>query len=98
MTGGWFVGDFSPVAYRTKATEVAFKEYKAGDSEPSHHHREAVELTMVAYGTVQMNGLVLNQGDIVLVEMHESVAFKALTDAATVVVKTPSVPGDKYPD
>jgi hypothetical protein len=45
-----------------------------------------------------MNDHFLQQGEIVSVDKHESVAFKAITDAATVVVKVPSVRGDKYPD
>jgi uncharacterized cupin superfamily protein len=98
MTGGWFVGNFEPTAYRTTETEVAYKQYKAGDSEPSHHHKQATELTLIVYGTVQMNDHFLQQGEIVSVDKHESVAFKAITDAATVVVKVPSVRGDKYPD
>ena len=39
---------------------------------------------------------VLEAGDIVLIEPGEDTDFEALTDVTTVVVKTPSVAGDKY--
>jgi hypothetical protein len=97
MKGGWFVGDFSPVAHRTAAAEVACKNYKAGASEPRHVHKIATELTLLVSGKVQMNGRVILPGEIVLLAPGESADFTALQDSITVVVKTPSVHGDKYP-
>jgi quercetin dioxygenase-like cupin family protein len=35
-------------------------------------------------------------GDIIVIDPNESTAFEALEDTLTVVVKTPSVAGDKY--
>ena len=88
MTGGWFVGDFSPSVVKTKRCEVALKEYKAGDKENRHHHKEAIEVTLIARGTVEMNGNIKG----------ESTDFKSITDSITVVFKSPSVTGDKYLD
>jgi hypothetical protein len=31
MFKGWFVGDFTPTAFKTDACEVAVKTYKAGE-------------------------------------------------------------------
>jgi quercetin dioxygenase-like cupin family protein len=98
MHGGWFVGDFSPAVLRTPAFEAAVKYYRAGDYEPPHHHRAAQEITVLVSGRVRMCGRELQPGDMVLLERHESTGFQALEDTITVVVKAPSVPGDKFLD
>jgi quercetin dioxygenase-like cupin family protein len=96
MVGGWMVGDFEPTCIRTAACEVACKHYKAGASEAAHVHRIATELTLIASGRVTMNGRTYVAGDIVILEPGDATDFKALDDATTVVVKMPSVAGDKY--
>jgi quercetin dioxygenase-like cupin family protein len=96
MKGGWFVGQFAPTAFRTSDAEVAVKSYPAGASEGRHHHKVAVELTVVISGRVRMFDREFSTGDIVRVEPGESTGFEAVTDATTVVVKQPSVLNDKY--
>lgn len=96
MVKGWFVGDFSPAALRTAAAEVAVKSYKAGDREDRHLHKIAVEVTVVLNGTVEMCDRRLGPGDIIKLSPGEATAFSAVTDVTTVVVKLPSVTGDKY--
>ena len=44
-----------------------------------------------------MNGRVLTTGDIVILEPGEPTDFTALEPTMTVVVKMPSVIGDKHP-
>lgn len=97
MKGGWFAGDFEPTCMRTKEFEVACKHYKAGTSEERHVHRVAPEITLIATGRVRMNGTIYSAGDIVYIEPGESTDFQALEDTITMVVKAPSVIGDKYP-
>jgi quercetin dioxygenase-like cupin family protein len=97
MVGGWMVGDFEPSCLRTPACEVACKHYDAGAHEHAHVHRVATELTLIASGRVVMNGRILTAGDIVVIEPGEAADFTALEAATTVVVKLPSVAGDKYP-
>ena len=96
MVKGWFVGDFSPTVLQTDACEVAVKHYKAGDHEESHYHLVATEVTLIVSGDVRMMGRQWGAGDIVVVEPGEATDFVALTDAVNVVVKMPSVKGDKY--
>lgn len=96
MVGGWMVGDFDPSCLRTSACEVACKHYEAGARETAHIHKIATELTLVASGQVRMNGQVFGEGDIVILAPGEATDFEALTPATTVVVKLPSVKGDKY--
>lgn len=96
MVKGWFVGDFSPVALRSEACEVAIKRYSAGDHEPAHLHKIATEITAIISGRVQMLGREWGDGDILTIEPGEATDFLALTDVVTVVVKTPSAPDDKF--
>ncbi len=96
MVGGWMVGDFDPTCIRTPACEVACKHYPAGASEAAHVHRIATELTLIAKGRVTMNGRVFVEGDIIILEPGEATDFRALEPSTTVVVKMPSVAGDKY--
>ncbi|MEZ5290581.1 MAG: cupin domain-containing protein [Vicinamibacterales bacterium] len=97
MIGGWFVGDFEPTCLRTAACEVACKSYPAGARESAHVHRVATELTVVASGRVRMAGREFGAGDIVVLAPGEPSDFEALESTITVVVKLPSVRGDKYP-
>lgn len=97
MIKGWFVGDFSPVALKSSAFEVAVKRYKKGDHEPRHVHLVATEITVVLEGAVRMCDREWGDGDIVVLAPGDATDFTALTDVTTVVVKTPSAPNDKYP-
>jgi len=96
MKGGWFAGNFEPTCLKTPEFEAACKYYKAGDSEGRHVHKIAPEITLIASGRVTMNGLEFAAGDVVLIEPGESTDFQALEDTITMVVKVPSVAGDKY--
>ena len=96
MTRGWFVGDFSPAALRTEHTEVAVQQYREGDHESRHVHRIASEITLILGGRARMCGQEWEHGDIVVLAPGEATDFTALTDVTTVVVKSPSVPSDKY--
>ncbi len=92
------MGDFVPTAARSKDFEVAVKRYQAGDREKAHHHKLAEEITVIVEGRVTMCGREFATGDIVHLARGESTGFEALADTLTVVVKWPSVMGDKYLD
>lgn len=96
MTKGWFVGSFIPTVLNTNSCEVAIKKYKIGESEPSHFHKVATEVTVVLSGRCEMNGVQYKENDIIVIHPNEATDFKALEDTVTVVVKEPSVAGDKY--
>lgn len=97
MKWGWFVGDFEPTCLRTRDFEVACKHYKAGDIEAQHIHRIATEITLVVLGQVIIGGQIYSAGDIIQLEPGESFDFQVVEDTITVVVKVPSIVGDKYP-
>ena len=93
---GWIVGDFEPSLVKSKDLEVAIQFYKAGDQEPKHVHKIAREITVIAYGRVTMSGTEYAKGDIVEIPPGVPTDFFAIEDSATVVIKTPSAPSDKY--
>lgn len=96
MVKGWFVGGFKPTAFSTRACEVAVKNYRQGDHESAHYHKVATEVTLVLSGIVRMLGRQWSAGDILTLEPGTITDFEAVTDATTIVVKTPGALGDKY--
>ena len=94
-TKGWFIGDFNPTFLKTSEVEVAYKEFKAGDSEAAHKQLVATEISFFIQGEGMMNGRHFSKGDIVLIEPNEVADFFAITDCQLICVKTPSVPSDK---
>ena len=96
MFRGWIVGNFEPSCCKTDDVEVAVKEYKKGDKEPSHYHKIATEITVIVSGIVLMNNIEYKTGDIITIEPGESTNFEALSDVVTTVVKIPCVKDDKY--
>ena len=97
MKGGWFVGKFFPTCLDTKECEVACKYYKSGDYEKAHVHKIATEITVIASGLVKMNAVRYRRGDIIVLEPGDVTDFQVLENTITVVVKIPSIAGDKYP-
>lgn len=93
---GWFIGNFEPTLIDTKEFEVAVKTYNKGDSEEKHVHKVSDEITVVIYGKCSINGKVFGPGDIIWNEPNDVAKFDALEDMANVIVKIPSVKGDKY--
>lgn len=98
FTKGWFIGQFQPHILYSEAAEVAIKRYTKGDKENRHHHKIAQEVTAIVSGKFRMGDRVLDTDDIVLISPGESVDFECLESGVTVVVKLPSVLGDKYED
>ncbi len=96
MIRGWFVGNFKPTSFSTKDCEVALQKYKAGDYEAKHVHKIATEITFISKGQCLMNGVKYSEGDIIVLEPGDATDFKALTDVENIVVKIPSVKGDKH--
>lgn len=96
MVKGWFVGAFSPTAFKTDSCEVAIKTYKAGDKETAHYHKIATEITVVISGRIHMLDKEWSAGDILVLSPGETTVFEALTDSINVVVKVPGALNDKY--
>lgn len=92
---GWVAGDFEPAVLQSKDIEVGIKQFQAGDSEPEHFQKIASEVTIVLRGTCFLAGEKLNSGDILVIPPKVSAGFLAETDVLLLVLKSPSIPGDK---
>ena len=93
---GWFIGNFEPTILNTENFEIAVKNYKKNESENEHYHKIAREWTCVISGKVRFNNSVFEKNSIIVIEPYQKIKFKALEDSTTVVIKIPSVKGDKY--
>jgi len=96
MIGGWFIGDFEPSVLRTPDFEVCFKQHKKGEDWPRHYHKEATEYNLLLRGQMTINGQLFKAGHGFIIEPGEVSKPVFLTDCELIIVKTPSVPGDKY--
>jgi mannose-6-phosphate isomerase-like protein (cupin superfamily) len=94
--GGWFIGDFDLAAYRTKDFEVCYKIHPKGEEWPEHYHKVAIEINLLIKGRMSIGDDVFEAGDTFLVEPNESIKPYFLEDCELIVVKTPSLPYDKY--
>lgn len=96
MIKGWFIGNFSPSVLQTEQFEVGVLKRKKGLERPMHYHKEAVEISCLLLGKANINGQEINPGDIFVLYPFEKVDALYYEDSTLLVVKTPSVLGDKY--
>jgi len=96
MTRGWFIGDFEPSLLKTKYFEVGILTHKKGEEWPEHYHKIATEYTVLISGSMTICGELIEAGTIFILEPNEIADPVFHEDCTVVVVKTPSVIGDKY--
>jgi quercetin dioxygenase-like cupin family protein len=96
MKGGWFAGDFEPSVLKTKDFEVGYKYHPAGEKWDVHYHKEADEITFLLRGRMRIQDQELVSGDIFVIPKWEVADPVFLEDCEVIVIKTPSVIGDKY--
>lgn len=96
LVGGWFVGDFKPTCYRTRACEVSYKTHHAGESWPTHYHKQGDEINYLIRGEMEVNGVQLTAPCVFVIPKGEISAPIFHTDVELVVVKVPGEPNDKY--
>ena len=96
MVKGWFVGDFTPTAFRTKDFEVGYHFYKKGQQWDKHYHKLTTEINYVIRGRMKINGELLEQGDVFIVHPNEVVEPEYLTDCELIITRNGSFKNDKY--
>lgn len=92
---GWFIGNFDPAIYKTREFEVGILTHTKGEEWKAHYHT-SIEINYIIQGQMLMHGKLLQQGDVFVMEPYEVADPQFLTDCVVVVVKAPSVPGDKF--
>jgi quercetin dioxygenase-like cupin family protein len=98
---GWFIGDFEPSILRTKDFEVGILSHHKGEYWPAHYHKEAIEYNVLLSGDMSIihhdeSVTYLKPGDVFAFEKGEVSAPVFHADCKILVVKVPSVIGDKY--
>lgn len=96
MFRGWFVGDFEPTSFRTKDFEVGTTLHPKGSAWDVHYHKLGTEVNWIIEGKMKMHDKILSTGDIFVLSPYEIANPVFLEDTRVLVIKTPSVPGDKY--
>lgn len=93
---GWFIGDFEPSVLRTPAFEAGVLFHSAGEQWAAHFHKEADEYNILIDGAMKVNGVVIHAGQLFHIEKGEIAIPEFTTDCVILVIKVPSVIGDKY--
>jgi quercetin dioxygenase-like cupin family protein len=95
-TRGWFVGDFSPSIFNTKDFEVGILTHKKDEIWPKHFHKIAKEINVLLEGKMIIQDKEILPGQIFVLEPWEIANPIFLEDCKVLVIKTPSIKGDKY--
>lgn len=93
--GGWFIGAFKPSLLPTKQFEVGFKRHRAGGVWRAHYQKVATEYNLLVRGRLAIGRQHFHDGDIFVVKPGQIVFPIFVSDCDVVVVKVPSLPGDK---
>jgi len=93
---GWYVGNFEPSILKTDEFEVGLLTHSQGEKWPKHLHKIVTEINLLVEGKMIIGGREISSGDIFVIFPNEVAEPEFLTDCKLVVIKTPSIPGDKY--
>ena len=89
MTGGWYIGSFHPNAYFSDQFELNYRMHKAGEFWPTHYHKYTTEINLLINGKMKIQGQLLVNGDIFILEPFEIADPVFLEDCSIVCLKVP---------
>lgn len=95
-TGGWFVGNFEPTAFKTDDFEVCLKRHPKGEKWSVHYHKVATEINYIIRGKMTIINQTLKAGDVFIIERNDIADPEFLEDCELIVIKVPCAPNDKY--
>lgn len=100
FTRGWIIGDFEPSLIKTKDFEVGLLKHKKDEVWPNHVHMLADEYNVLVSGKMLIKyrdeeWYKLLPGDVFVIAKGDSCKPMFLEDCTLLVVKVPSVIGDK---
>lgn len=95
MTRGWFIGNFEPSILKTKEFEVGLLTHSKGEYWAPHYHEFSDEYNLLISGKMIIQKKEINEGDIFVLKKKEIADPIFLEDCVVLVIKTPSIPGDK---
>ncbi len=94
--GGWFVGGFEPSLFPNPHVEVGWHVYEAGFQGTSHTHRVGTEINVILHGRCRVDGTEMGPGEIFIYDPGDWSDVQFLETTGLLIVKHPSLPGDKY--
>lgn len=98
----WIIGNFEPSLLKTEDFEIAVFNIKKGEKSDRHYHSKSVELNIIISGECLVNcsGIKhkLKAGDIFCFPPKVKSDVHYTSDTVLIVIKTPSIPGDKHWD
>jgi quercetin dioxygenase-like cupin family protein len=96
MTNGWMIGNYIPSILRTKDFEIGHHLYQKNFKAVPHTHKIATEYNYIISGRLIVSGKELKRGDIFIYEPNDVADVVFLEDTDLIIIKVPSVLGDKY--
>jgi hypothetical protein len=95
MKEGWFIGNFVPSVFKTDKFEICYKKHKKNENWDNHYHEKITEINLLLKGKMFINDVEINEGDIFVIEPYYISKPKFIEDCEIVIIKTPSIIGDK---
>jgi len=96
FSNGWFIGDFEPTLLKTSQFEVAHHKYIKGYKGIPHTHKVSTEYNYVISGKLIASGEEVNSGEIFTYFPNEVSDVTFLEDTDLIIIKSPSIPNDKF--
>lgn len=96
FNSGWLVGNFSPTLFKSSDVEIGHHTYPSGYISDRHYHKVSIEYNYILKGKLIADGQTLSTGDIFIYEPHEESNVFFLEETDLIIIKAPSLPGDKY--
>lgn len=93
---GWIIGNFDPSIIKTSGFEVGLLSHHKGEKWPKHYHQYQEEINVLISGKMSLNGEIILPNDIFILEPGEIAEPEFLEDCLILVIKHPSIPGDKH--
>jgi len=95
MKAGWFIGSFSPAAFKTGACEVCYRTHPKGEYWAPHVHLESTEVNLITKGLMKFQDQILREGDIFVVPPWSISNPEFIEDTTIVCVRLPGKINDK---
>lgn len=93
---GWIVGDFEPTLIPNSPVTIGILHCKKGHAADGHFHKMHTEYNIIISGKAQIENVICNSGDIFVYEPLDRANVVYLEDTTVLVIKYPSINGDKY--
>lgn len=93
---GWVVGNFTPSLIPDADITVGILHCEKGHQADGHYHKLHTEYNIIVSGQAQIDGNIYKAGDIFVYEPMDRSNVMYLENTTLVVIKYPSVNGDKY--